>query len=262
MKLFISRLCRSLGSLQAYVVFSAVVFMPHTVMAEPDLSGFPSHKNVVDIAELDKPALHQSIQDPDFGSKITRVTDISQVKGVERLRHYYAKRNPFNADESRAVFVSSDGYNWMFDTATWEPIRYLPLGSSDAEVHWHPTDKDRIFLVDFGSEYNISRMFWLNAATGEKELLLDMEQFGFITANGMMEGNPDKNMTVYAVAGNTKNKKTEIALVDINERKILARKEVDPRWVNDWISVSPSGNYVVTMGKGISHRLDVVRRWI
>ncbi|MDF1781891.1 MAG: hypothetical protein P1U67_11380 [Alcanivoracaceae bacterium] len=256
MKPFISRLCRRSISLHAFTFVTLVVLLPGAVTAEPDLSEFPSHKNVVDITDVKKPALHESIRDPDFGSKITRVTDISQVKGVERLRHYYAKRNPFNADESRAVFVSSDGYNWVFDTITWEPVRYLPLGSSDAEVHWHPTDKDKIFLVDFGSEYNISRMFWLDAKTGKKELLLDMEKFGFIAASGMMEGNPDKDMTVYAVAGNTKNKKTEIALVDLNERKIISRKEVDPRWVNDWISVSPSGKFVVTMGEGFSRVFD------
>lgn len=256
MKQFISRLCRRSSSFQTGVFVAVAGLLSGAATAEPDLSEFPSHKNVIDITEVKKPALHESIRDPDFGSKITRVTDISQVKGVERLRHYYAKRNPFNADESRAVFVSSDGYNWVYDTATWEPVRYLPLGSSDAEVHWHPKDKNKIFLVDFGSEYNISRMFWLNAQTGEKELLLDMEKFGFITANGMMEGNPDKDMTVYAVAGNTKNKKTEIALVDLNEGKIISRKEVDPRWVDDWISVSPSGKFVVTMGKGFSRIFD------
>lgn len=224
--------------------------------AEPNLSAFRFDTKRVPITDIPRPALHQTITEPDFGAKITRVTDISQVKNVDRLRHYYSKRNPFNADGSRAVFMASDGSNWLYDTATWTPIKQLPLRSSDAEVHWHPEDPDKIFLVDFGSEYNISRLFWLNAKTGDKQVLLDMEKFGFVTAYGMMEGNPDKAMSVYAVAGKTDDGSMAMALVDLNGAKILAKKSVPPDWVDDWISVSPSGKYVVTMGKGYSRIFD------
>lgn len=243
----LSSMCRPAARLAAggLVLFCAVAY------SQPDLDVFRADKKVVAASKVKRPPLHKEIVDPNFGARITRVSDISQVEGVERLRHYYAKRNPFNADESRAVLISSDGYNWVYDTQSWEPIGYLPLQSSDAEVHWHPEDKDKIFLVDFGSNYNISRMFWLNAATGKKTLLLDLEKEGFITASGMMEGNPDKAMSVYAVAGKTRedSNKMAVALVDINAGKVIAKKEVNPRWVSDWISVSPSGKYVVAMGK-------------
>jgi len=250
-----------LGGKRLFAVTLAVcgfVALPALVNAQPDLDAFRSDKKAAAMPSLERPALHQEIVDPTFGAKVTRVSDISQVEGVERLRHYYAKRNPFNADESRAVLISSDGYNWVYDTQSWEPIGYLPLQSSDAEVHWHPEDKDKIFLVDFGSNYNISRMFWLNAASGKKTLLLDLEKEGFVAASGMMEGNPDRAMSVYAVAGKTQNdgKKMAMALVDINAGRVIAKKEVNPRWVNDWISVSPSGKYVVAMGKEHTRIMD------
>lgn len=231
-------------------ILATLMLMPALLMAEPDLSAFPTHKRVVEAADMARPPLHRRIVQPDFGAVIQRVTDIKQVKGAQRLRHYYSKRNPFNADGTRAVIMSSDGANWLYDTSDWTPIRYLPLQSSDAEVHWHPDDPGRIFLVDFGSEYNISRMFWLDVADGRKRLLLDLEEHGFVVANGKMEGNPDKAMTVYAVAGKTRSGRTDMALVDIQAGRILARKQIEPAWVDDWISVSPSGNYVVAMGKG------------
>lgn len=240
----------------ASVLAVLVALMPDHVLAAPDLRTFPTHKKVVPVVDVPRPPLKSAIKDPAFGAKVTRITDITQVPGVERLRHYYSKRNPFNADGSRAVMSSSDGYHWLYDTNTWETIRYLPLQSSDAEVHWHPVDKDKIFLVDFGSEYNISRMFWLNASSGEKTLLLDMEQHGFVNASGMMEGNPDKDMTSYAVAGKTKDGSTGMALVDINKGQMIARRTIDPGWVDDWISVSPSGKYIVAMGKGYSRIFD------
>ncbi len=225
-------------------------------LAEPDLSGFRSDARKVPVTPVPRPGLHETITDPDFGARITRITDISQVKGVQRLRHYYSKRNPFNADGTRAVIMASDGSNWLYDAHSWTPIKQLPLRSSDAEVHWHPSDPDRIFLVDFGTDYNISRMFWLTPSSGDKKLLLDMEQFGFVTAYGLMEGNPDKAMTVYAVAGKTKGGGMAMALVDLVNARVIVQKAVEPGWVDDWISVSPSGDYVVTMGKGYSRIFD------
>lgn len=235
---------------------TALVLLSGVAYAEPDLSRFPTHTDVVAVSTMAKPTLHAAVRQPDFGALIQRVTDIRQVKGAQRMRHYYSKRNPFNADGSRAVILSSDGSNWLYDTHDWTPIRQLPLQSSDAEVHWHPSDPNRIFLMDFGTDYNISRMFWLDVASGSKTPLLDLEKHGFVVANGKMEGNPDKAMTVYAVAGRVRDGSTEMALVDIRAGRILARQPVDPAWVDDWISVSPSGNYVVAMGKGHTRIFD------
>lgn len=248
---------RLAGIRRIAVMLSATTFFSVS-HAEPDLSAFRTDKQPVSVPVLERPPLYAELSDPTFGVKITRVSDRKQVNGVERLRHYYAKRNPFNADESRALLISSDGYNWVYDTENWKPIGSLPLQSSDAEVHWHPEDTNKIFLMDFGSNYNISRMYWLNVKSGQKNLLLDLEKEGFIAASGMMEGNPDKAMSVYAVAGKTQKdgKKMAMALVDINAGKIIAKKEVDPLWVSDWISVSPSGKYVVVMGKSRTRILD------
>ena len=233
-----------------------VLSLPLPALAGPDLSSFRTDDDVVNVSDIPRPPLHKPFKGPDFGATITRVTDISQIKGAERIRHYYSKRNPFNADNSRAVLISSDGGHWLYDTRTWTPIRDLPVRSSDAELHWHPTDPERIFLVDFGTDYNISRMFWLNVNTGKRTLILDMEKYGFKTAFGEMEGNPDRDMSVYAVAGKMQDGSTGMALVDINQGTVLAQKKVDPHWVDDWISVSPSGKYIVAMGKEHSRIFD------
>lgn len=226
-----------------------------TVFAAPDLSKLPTHRNPISMAALERPPLHDSVAEPVYGTRIRRITDATQVWGVSRLRHYYSKRNPFNADLSLAIMMASDGNHWLFDAQDWKPIKKLPV-SPKAEVHWHPDNADMAFVLDYGSSSGLSRMYWLNLRTGEGRVLLDLEKYGFKNASGKMEGNPDKKMTVYAVAGETTHDKTSMALVDIQDGKVLASRRIDPAWVRDWISVSPSGKFIVTMGKTRSRIFD------
>ncbi len=84
--------------------------------------------------ELPLPALHRPFKDPVYGTCIMRVTDPSQWQHETRIRHYYSKSNPFNADNTRAILWGSDGAYLLYDTKSWEPIRNLCIGSGDAEV--------------------------------------------------------------------------------------------------------------------------------
>jgi hypothetical protein len=51
------------------------------------------------------PALHQTYIDKSFGTKIKRITSPKQIHGLSRIRHYYSKSNPLNADETKAILA-------------------------------------------------------------------------------------------------------------------------------------------------------------
>jgi len=231
--------------------------------AEPDLDGFRSDLKPVAVSVMPRPGLHKPVIEPDFGARLMRITDATQIKGVERVRQYYAKRNPFNADQSLAILIASDGINWLYDTQSWTPVKRIPVSSSDAELHWHPTDPRRLLALDFGSGYNLSRLFWVDVETGNKTLLADLEKSGFVSASGLMEGNPDKALSRYAVAGKTRSGGFALALIDLASGKLLHRRSVEEEWITDWVSVSPSGKYVVAMGKSrtriFNDKLELLR---
>ena len=100
-------------------------------------------------------ALHRPFKDPVFGTCITRVSDASQMPDVQRIRHYYSKANPFNVDNTRAILWASNGGYLLYDTKTWKPIDYLHIGTSDAEISWHPTNPNVYYHVDMVKDADV-----------------------------------------------------------------------------------------------------------
>lgn len=233
-----------------------LVVWPAIAVATPQLAGFPDHHKPIPEKKLERPALHEKVDDKAFGVSILRVTEAAQVIGVSRLRHYYAKRAPFNADRSLAIMMASDGHHWLYDTKKWKPLSKVPVFSPRAEVHWHPTRPDIALAIDAGKDDKLTQVEWLNVRSGKRKPILDLRKEGFIHASGMEEGNPDRDMRYYAVAGEYKGGKTAIAVVDLKKGKLVAKRTVPDKWVNDWVSVSPSGKYVVAMGKKRSRVFD------
>jgi len=192
--------------------------------------------------DISMPKLHESYKDPVFGTNIQRITSPSQIGRVSRIRHYYSKSNPFNADESRAIMHGSDGSIWLYDTTTWEPLDSLDVISSDPEIQWHPTDPDIFYHMDYvGNTSNVRGFYKYNIKTHKKKLLRDFPKY--YTARGRLEGNMDKNGRFYALIGK-KDKIREGFVYDIINDKVSKRIQVPS---SDWISVSPSGKYVVVM---------------
>ena len=105
-------------------------------------------------ATLAKPGYLETVIDPDFGTKITRVvgdpgTAIPVIGGTWQpvARHGYSKKPVWNADESLIFLEKHDGgRNPLFlDGETYEVLFYG--GASATEHRWHPTDPDLMVLV-------------------------------------------------------------------------------------------------------------------
>lgn len=202
-----------------------------------------------------RPALHRAFVDPVFGTTIVRITDPSQVPGVNRVRHYYSKMNPFNADETRAILFGGDGGKILYDTRTWQPIKSLRITSSDPEIQWHPSDPNLFYHLDFvGNSPNVRAMFRYDIRTDERTLLRDFSEYE--TARGRLEGNLDRAGRYYAMLG-FKGKQIEAFVYDLVNDRVSQRVPVTEKMADDWISVSQSGRFVVLMGGDRSRVYDI-----
>jgi hypothetical protein len=204
---------------------------------------------------LPPPAHLRAYTDPVFGTTVTRITDIGQVPNVQRIRHYYSKANPFNADDSRAVFFTSDGAALLYDTATWKPLTALKLRSSDPEIQWDPVDPNTFYYLDFaGNSPDVRAMFRYDLRSDRGTLLRDFAEYD--AARGLREGNFDAHGRYYAMVGG-KGARLEAFVYDVRADKVLRRLPVTLAMVDDWVSVTPSGKYVVMMGKDRSRVFDI-----
>ncbi len=207
------------------------------------------------------PLLHRPFTDPHFGTRVMRITEPAQIKGVERVRHYYSKMNPFNADNSRAIMFSSDGHKWLYDTATWKPLGELAVSSSDPEIQWHPSDPSLFYFMDFsGNSKNVRAMYRYDIRDHSKKLLRDFNQYE--SARGQLEGNLDNQGRYYALIGTKGKDHYEAFVYDIAQNKTSTAIKVSEGMIEDWISVSQSGQYVVIMGNDRSRVYDITMKHV
>lgn len=117
-----------------------------------------------------KPAKGKPYNDPVYGSCIVRATD-ADAEGLSGFaRNDYARRQPFNADDSRFI-VYSRGQSWyLYDTQTLKLIKKLDLNGAGVEPQWHPTHPDVMYVIPNGGGMTITEY---NVATGEKNVVTD-----------------------------------------------------------------------------------------
>lgn len=201
------------------------------------------------------PAWNRPFTDPVFGTRITRITDPTQVPGASRVRHYYSKSQPFNADGTRAVFFASDGSVILYDAARWLPLGALRIQSSDPEIQWDVRDPDVLYHLDFaGGSPDVRALYRYDVRTGQRSLLRDFPEYD--TVRGKLEGNLDRAGRHYALIGK-KGGRLEAFVYDLRDNRIGPRIPVTEAMADDWISVTPGGRYVVLMGKDRSRVYDL-----
>lgn len=222
----------------------AAAILP-AALAQP-FASLPSDHDVRTPPRLGMPPIHTPVRDPVFGSTITRLTDPAQLPGVNRIRHYYSKANPFNADESKVIFFASDGRRHLYDTKTWNPVRELKVRTQEPEIQWHPTDPNLFYYLGADSSGKVRAMFVYDIRDDSSRMLHAFPEYE--STRGRLEGNIDKAGRYYAMIGTKPDQSLEAFVYDIRDDKVGPRIAVTAKMVGDWISVSPSGRYVVMMG--------------
>lgn len=108
---------------------------------------------------LSKPAKGNRFKEPSFGTCMVRATDHAAEAPSTFARNDYSRRQAFNADNSRFIVYSNDGWWHLYDASTLKhihrlspravnpstPAQYHMAG--DAEPQWHPTDPNALYYL-------------------------------------------------------------------------------------------------------------------
>lgn len=121
---------------------------------------------------LARPAVGQTVVDPQFGTRIRRITSVPTSEGENAvIKPVYGTVQAWNADESRIVLWHRGKGHELYDGRTYAFIRALPLVSpTDVEqVLWDPVDPDVLY---YPSNYEAQpRLMRYRVSTNANELV-------------------------------------------------------------------------------------------
>lgn len=210
----------------------------------PPNGSFLTDKDIHQAPNASRPLLHAPFIDPTFGSTITRLTDPSMSASTAThhtfgLRHEYARYPAINADNTKLIITVIGGvYRGFFEVREMNGAllhRITPAG--DPEISWHPTDPNR-FFYRFANEIRV-----FSVDTGYSETIMSFPQYYYISTR--QEGRPSDDWRYYAFIGylDSSFSSADLVVVDLVKKKITAA--IPNAGIPDWISMSPSGKYVV-----------------
>lgn len=190
---------------------------------------------------MPKPAKGVVFEDPVYKVPMVRVTDHGPEAPIGFARNDYARRNPFNADETLQLVYALDGFWHLYDARTCAYLK-VALGSgigSDCEPHWHPANPDVIRrFANMGAD---GCLWETNVRTGVHTKLAEIMP-GFNTWT-RSEGSPSADHRYWAVQCEQNWQTREVVCYDLQEQRITGRMSVAFR--PDHVSMSPCGKRVV-----------------
>ncbi|MDY0331279.1 MAG: hypothetical protein RBR52_12415 [Thiomonas sp.] len=131
---------------------------------------------------LAKPAKGQTVTDPDFGLKITRITDCVSDFNNLCVAPAYPTAMAWNCDETRFILYAPGStrqangqMGWaLYDGTTYKFLRFLDINPADVEqFYWDHQDPAVLRYIDnhsMGSQ-NLADLTAINVETGVKTLV-------------------------------------------------------------------------------------------
>lgn len=128
-------------------------------------------KTLHPMTPLAKPALGQTVTDPEFGTTIRRITAVPNPGDV--ITTLYSTVSAWNADESYLMLLRvNGGAHVLYDGKTYQYIRDLNISPPDIEqVFWHTTDPDVFFYVDNALGLGHAQLIRYHVGADRKEVL-------------------------------------------------------------------------------------------
>jgi len=218
---------------------------------------------------LAKPAYLQSVTEPDFGTTITRITGdpgtpIPVIGGTWSTVVYgnYPKDPAWNADQSLLLLKHTGNpaaTNWLFLDGQNYQVLFARSGPRAVESRWHPTTPDIMLFVSADG----------SVGTWNPRANLTTVKFkpsGYSGASlGNYEGNPSRDGRSLVVEA-TRISDAHLVAFAVDVDASAKGPDIDLTAANitnlDWVSISPSGGYVVAYGviDGTQERTKVWRR--
>lgn len=198
-----------------------------------------THHDPVFQGMMEKPPAGQSVRDPHFGTVLRRLT-YARAEGRAGIVPQYAKRQAWNANDSLLLLFSGDGRTLLYDGRTYDFLREVPeIGGED--VFWHPSSPNLILGAEGPDVYSF------DVATSTKTVLRRFAEYSWINTRG--EGNLSQDGRWYAFAGQVYDSTVhfrDLVVYDMQNDRVEAIMTLPQQLADfDWVSISPSGNYVV-----------------
>ncbi len=195
-----------------------------------------------------KPGYLQSITDPVFGTKITRVsgdpgTTVQGVSGAiwgSDVHHQYSKVQAWNADQS-LLFLETNhegGTGSIFvDGQTYQPLFHGSCPGS--ECRWHPTDATKMFYA--GS----NRIGYWTVRTNATTVIASFSGYSNLTI-GEYEGNLNADGSKVVLMGNNSAGHSIAFIYNLSTNVKSADIDFTALGINaDNASLSSKSNYIV-----------------
>lgn len=207
------------------IVACLTLYSEHHALAEavhPPKTIYDGTKNV---PPLSRPGYLQTITDPVFGTKITRISDDSMgLASAGYMQHHYSKDQPWNSDMTLIKLANTRA---ILDAKTYQVLK-RPSGKG--ESRWSTVDPNILF-------YTRGNQFRTWNVRSDAETLLHTFSEGELEI-GPYEGNISVGDRYVVLNAGT------LAIVyDIVNDVVIAKKDLGPI---DWATMSQSGNYVVS----------------
>ena len=199
-----------------------------------------------------KPGYLQSIIDPTFKTKVTRITgdpgtSIAGVGGSwgDVARHNYSKDAAWNSDQSLIVLKQAPGAGGLLflDGTTYAPR--FTRASSPGETRWHPQQPNVMLYINSSCEIGA----WDVRANTRTTLLRPAGYTG--CAFGPYEGNASQDGSKAAALATRSSDGRQVAFaIDLAARTKLADIDMAANGITsvDWVSISALGRHVVVNG--------------
>lgn len=201
------------------------------------------------VASWTKPALNRQYDDPVYGTEVRRVTS---ADGTRFNRNTYSRRQAENADGSLFMTYHGSSRYHVYSVEGAALVRALDI-HPDAEPQWHPTDPGRIrHLAGPNSSSGALQLLETTVSTGRTTVIADFTDRvkaripGAAYVKDRAEGSPsiDGNRWAWIVYDAQENIRGVMSY-DLATDTILG-VTTDLLSDNlDWVSVSPTGRYVV-----------------
>jgi hypothetical protein len=205
---------------------------------------------------LAEPQPRAPFLDPVFGTCVVRVTDrTADLDDEDRstgLTNEYSRVQSFNADGSRILVRSVEAHWYLYDAATLQKIRQLPL---DMDPRWHATDPNVIYHFTHSAvdaEALFVRLMAYNVATGQETLVhdftTDFPGRPLAAVWTRYEGSPSRDGRYWGLMAQNRQGLVD-ALVVYDQVSDTVTANLDQRGLSqlqreiDTVTISPSGNY-------------------
>ncbi|OGH70159.1 MAG: hypothetical protein A2754_00640 [Candidatus Magasanikbacteria bacterium RIFCSPHIGHO2_01_FULL_47_8] len=197
-----------------------------------------------------KPAKGARFSDPAYHTCVVRATDHTAEGTAGFIRNDYSRRQTLNADSSKFLAYALDGSWLLYDAKTLTRIKNLTSLGGDAEPQWHPTQPEILYYLPTNGVG--MKIYELNVVTNATWVVGDFSarvKARWSTANAVWtksEGSPSADGRYWAFMVDSGSwSSLGLFTWDMQTDTIIAMYDTNGDRP-DHLSMSPSGNYVVS----------------